>query len=448
MKAAVYLRQSLDRDGQGLAVERQRQDCTALCTARGWEPIEYVDNSISASSGKVRPSYARMLEDIEAGRIQGVVAWDLDRLHRRPIELEHFIDLADKHRLALATVTGDVDLSTDNGRLYARIKGSVARAEVERKSARQRRAGLQRAESGKPWGPHRPFGFEADKTTHNAQEAAVIQGMYADLLAGVSQHEIARNLNTKGIATTRGGEWVQSTVRELLRNPRNAGLRRYKGEIIGKGSWEPIVSEETWRVAAQRMTGGGNGGGPRKHLLAGVAKCGVCGANMVTAYLPGKVRTYACTTGKHVARNAETIEEQVSETILTVLDSAPLPSLTADKKAPKYSELSKQADTLRRRLDSLAVEFADGDLTASQLRAATDRMQGKIADIEQSMAKRSTSAALAPLAGSTDIRKTWESLSIARRRSIIDALAVVTVHPSKNRRKPEPESVEVRPRQD
>lgn len=448
MKAAVYLRQSLDRDGQGLAVERQRQDCTALCEARGWVAVEYVDNSISASSGKARPAYARMLEDIAAGRIQGVVAWDLDRLHRRPIELEHFIDLADKHRLALATVTGDIDLSTDNGRLYARIKGSVARAEVERKSARQRRAGLQRAEAGKPWGPHRPFGFEDDKTTHRPEEAAAIRALYADLLAGISQHEMARNLNARGIKTTKGGEWVQSTVRELLRSPRNAGLRHYKGEIMGKGDWEPIVSEETWRVALQRTTTTAGGGGPRKYLLSGIAKCGVCGLNMVTAYLPGKVRTYACTSGKHVARKAETVDQQVSETILTVLESAPLPSLTADKNAPKYSELSKQADTLRHRLDSLAIEFADGELTASQLRAATDRLQSKIAEIEQTMTKRSTSAALAPLAGSEDLRKTWEGLSVARRRAIIDALAVVTMHPVKNRRNPEPESVEIAPRLD
>ncbi len=448
MKAAVYLRQSLDRDGQGLAVERQRQDCTALCVDRGWEPVEYVDNSISASSGKIRPAYARMLEDISAGHIQGVVAWDLDRLHRRPIELEHFIDLADKHRLALATVTGDVDLSTDNGRLYARIKGSVARAEVERKSARQRRAGLQRAEAGKPWGPHRPFGFEDDKTTHRPEEAAVVRALYADLIAGISQHEMARNLNAQGIKTTRGGEWVQATVRELLRSPRNAGLRHYKGEIMGKGDWEPIVSEETWRVALQRTTTTAGGGGPRKYLLSGIAKCGVCGLNMVTAYLPGKVRTYACTSGKHVARKAEAVDEQVTETMLTVLSSAPLPSLTADKNAPKYSELSAQADTLRRRLDSLAIEFADGELTASQLRAATERLQVKISDIEQAMTKRSASAALAPLAGSLDLRKTWEGLSVARRRAIIDALAVVTIHPVRNRRNPEPGSIEVAPRTD
>src|SRR3954447_10657503 len=140
VRVAVYLRQSLDRDGSGLAVARQREDCLKLCADRGWDHVEYVDNDISASTAKARPAYIRMLADIAAGRLDGVVAWDLDRLHRRPVELEHFIDLADRHRLALATIGGDADLSTDNGRLFARIKGAVARVEIESKSTRHKRA--------------------------------------------------------------------------------------------------------------------------------------------------------------------------------------------------------------------------------------------------------------------------------------------------------------------
>lgn len=58
-----------------------------------------------------------MLADIRAGLVDAVVVWDLDRLHRRPIELEEFINLADEKHLALATVTGECDLSTHNGRL-------------------------------------------------------------------------------------------------------------------------------------------------------------------------------------------------------------------------------------------------------------------------------------------------------------------------------------------
>ena len=88
MKAAVYLRISSDPTGSQLGVTRQREDAATLCAAKGWTPVEYLDNDISASNGKHRPAYERMLTDIEAGLVGAVVAWDLDRLHRRPIELE------------------------------------------------------------------------------------------------------------------------------------------------------------------------------------------------------------------------------------------------------------------------------------------------------------------------------------------------------------------------
>ncbi len=189
-RTAVYLRQSQDRNGDELAVDRQRQDCLKLCADKGWTPIvpSYIDNDCSATNGKTRPAYQRMLADISAGKVDAVMAWDLDRLHRQPIELEHFMKLADAKRLALATVTGDVDLSTDNGRLFARIKGAVGMAEVERKSARQKRAARQRAESGTQWWSARPFGFayrdgrpildDDDRPTLDEVEAAAIRDAY------------------------------------------------------------------------------------------------------------------------------------------------------------------------------------------------------------------------------------------------------------------------------
>ncbi|HXA10649.1 MAG TPA: recombinase family protein, partial [Mycobacterium sp.] len=51
MRTAVYLRQSLDKTGEGLAVDRQREDCLKLCAERGWTPNEYVDNDTSATKG-------------------------------------------------------------------------------------------------------------------------------------------------------------------------------------------------------------------------------------------------------------------------------------------------------------------------------------------------------------------------------------------------------------
>ena len=61
---------------------------------------------------------------------------DVDRLTRQPSQLEEWIDRAEEHGLKLVTSNGDADLSTDGGRMFARIKAAVARGEVERKGAR------------------------------------------------------------------------------------------------------------------------------------------------------------------------------------------------------------------------------------------------------------------------------------------------------------------------
>jgi site-specific DNA recombinase len=140
-KAALYLRVSLDATGEHFAVERQREDCRRIAAERGWTITqEYVDNSVSASrSATKRPAYDRMVTDFKAGHFAALICWDLDRLTRQPRQLEDWIDAAEERGLILTTANGEADLSTDGGRLFARIKASVARAEVERKSARQTR---------------------------------------------------------------------------------------------------------------------------------------------------------------------------------------------------------------------------------------------------------------------------------------------------------------------
>ncbi len=70
-RAAIYLRQSLDKTGEAVAVARQREDCLKLCADKGWDPVEYVDNDTSATNGH-RKAYDRMLADIADGTLAGV----------------------------------------------------------------------------------------------------------------------------------------------------------------------------------------------------------------------------------------------------------------------------------------------------------------------------------------------------------------------------------------
>ena len=75
MKAAVYLRQSVDKSGNELAIGRQRAGLHSSCVSgRGWTPVEYADNDTSASTGR-RPQYEQMLADIKEGVIGAVVVW-------------------------------------------------------------------------------------------------------------------------------------------------------------------------------------------------------------------------------------------------------------------------------------------------------------------------------------------------------------------------------------
>ncbi|MGY1710742.1 recombinase family protein [Geodermatophilus sp. SYSU D00758] len=432
MRAALYLRQSMDRDGSGLAVARQRNDCLKLCAERGWEPVEYVDNDVSASSGKARPAYTRMLADIAAGKVQAVVAWDLDRLHRRPIELEGFIDLADRHRLALATVGGDADLSTDNGRLFARIKGAVARAEVERKSARQKAANRQRAGMGKPpAGGLRAVGYEADGKTIREDEAALIREAYRELLAGGSLRSIAARWNAAGFTSARGGRWRPDSVRYALRNPRNAALAIHRREEIGPGNWPAIVPEETYRAAVALLDDPSRRTTPttaRRYLLAGLARCS-CGAPVITGRTQHGQRTYRCSRARgHMSRAAEPIDDWVTRAIIGRLSAPDAADLLTSEKVD-VAGLREEGMALRARLTELADLFADGTITSGQLARGTDRARTRLAVVEQELAAAGSVPVLGDLVAAADVGAVWERLDLDRRRAVIDTLVTITLLP-------------------
>ncbi|MGO1920128.1 MAG: recombinase family protein, partial [Microbacterium sp.] len=105
-QVVVYLRISEDRTGAEAGVDRQRQDCLEMCARLGIsDPAVFMDNDISAYSGKKRPGYLELLERVKLGPSR-IVAWHVDRLYRRPRELEDLIDLVETHPIRIETVKG------------------------------------------------------------------------------------------------------------------------------------------------------------------------------------------------------------------------------------------------------------------------------------------------------------------------------------------------------
>lgn len=459
-RVAVYLRQSQDRDGTGYGIDRQRDDVMKLVAAQSWTvTAEFVDNDVSALSRKPRPAFNEMMRRVDAGEFDVIAARHMDRLLRRLAEFEFVLERCQKTGTAIVSAADGVDTSSDGGRLVARILSSVAQGEVERKSARQRSAVLQAASQGRWVGGRRAFGYEVDGVTIREAEAALIRQGYADILAGESLAEVARRWAAAGSVTSQGKPWARHAVKDVLTNPRHAGLRRHRATedrsmirqnpeigITGKAEWLGTVDESTWRAAVRVLCDPGRYRPARggKGLLTGLAICGVCEQ---TVHRGGGahagVPTYRCTSGAHVARKSEPVDEYVTEVAigrLTQSDAAQL--WTAEQ--PDASGLMVEADILRQELAGIDQDRTDGLIDRVRWRAMNERVTRRLDEVRAQIAAAGTTSPLAIVA-SDDVRGAWLALSVAQRRNIVAALMTPVLHlPGRGTRTFRPETVEIR----
>jgi len=380
--AAIYARISFDQTGEGLGVQRQLEDCRRLAGDRGWAvAAEYVDNDISAYSGKTRPSYEQMLIDVEAGRIDAVLVYHLDRLTRRPAELEHFIDVCTAARVDVTTVTGDIGLGNDNGLMIARITSAMAAAESGRKSARVKQKMLQNAQMGKPNpGGARPYGYENDKITLREAEAQVIRDLALRYIAGESINTLARWLNREGVPVPgRAAAWQVETLRPILTSARIAGIREYEGEEVGPAVWPAIISPEERQqlLAVREAKSRGRGTKKNRYLLSGLLRCGRCGGILFHSG-PSNLRRYQCmlatddSTCGRMYINALRIEGWAAAVAITRLDASGMASLLGARIADDDRHTVQLAEVMRaeRALTELAEMLGAGELSRAEFTAA------------------------------------------------------------------------------
>jgi DNA invertase Pin-like site-specific DNA recombinase len=455
----IYTRISQDRAGEGAGVARQETDARALAAARGWSILDVVvDNDISAAGRKTRPGFEQLLDAVESGSAQIVIAWALDRLTRNRHDTLRLIETCQKKNATIALVRGsDMDMSTPAGRMTADILAAVARSEIEVKADRQARAAIQAAEQGKWLGGRRPFGYEPDGMTIREHEAEAVRDAYQWLLDGVSLRQIAARWNNAGLWPPQGkrsdgglSRWDGGTASRCLRKPRYAALRSHKREVFQgeqAATWPPLVDRETWHTAQAIMRNPERrpARGDQK-LLTGVALCGVCGGPVhAGGGAPGR-GVYRCArTQGHFSRKRQPVDDYITAIMIGRLSRPDAAALFVKPKGPSNADLIREADQLRQRLDGLAEAYADGALTASQLRKGTERLRAALTDVESrlSHADGTTKAARA-IATAPDVKAAWDALDIATQREIIRALAVVHLDsPGRGSWKFRPETVRI-----
>lgn len=454
-RAAVYLRISRDDQATGLAVDRQREDCLKIISDRGWVLVgePYTDTLTASKRDVKRPDYDRMVAAYEAGKFDALVCYDLDRLTRQPRQLEDWIDASVDRGLVLVTANGEADLGTDNGRLFARIKASVARAEIERKGARQRRANEQLIDQGKPTPGRRRYGYETDGITPRECEATHVRRMFAHVAAGGSLRSLSLALIAEGVDPSPGKEWSAGRVRYILKNPTYSGEVHRGGIALPSDVIVPIVNpalaEEVRAILSDESRRTTPGPTPR-YLASGHARCGVDGCD---ALIYNIARGYRChDSTAHVWINRPTLDARIrSEVARAVLTAGR--DLLADHRAVALAPLMTALARNDASASATAADRDEGLLSPQAARARLVELRGARIDlearVEAARVERSATSSLASVAQDllgertewtmaeyadveAEVAERFAALDIDRQRETVRALLDVTVYPGRD----------------
>lgn len=321
IRCAIYVRKStdenLDTDFNSLDAQRAAAEAyIASQQGEGWLSLpERYDDAAYSGGTLDRPALQRLLADIEAGKVDYVVTYKVDRLSRSLLDFAKLVEVFDRHGVTFISVTQSFNTTTSMGRLTLNMLLSFAQFEREVIGERIRDKVAASKQRGMYMGGTPPLGYDVvnKKLVVNPVEAAQVQEIFNRFIREGSTTLLAQQLNAEGKTTkawtTRDGKhregapWNKSHLYRMLHN------HLYIGEIEHKGNYYPgehdaIISRETWdhvhanleencRVRAGRTRAKVPG------LLKGIIRCGHCDAAMGITYTKKKstdthYRYYLC----------------------------------------------------------------------------------------------------------------------------------------------------------
>ena len=271
-RCAVYTRKSseegLEQEFNSLHAQRDAGEAyIASQKHEGWILIpDHFDDGGFTGGNTDRPALQRLMEVIEAGKIDIVVVYKVDRLSRSLPDFARLIDVFEQHGVTFVAVTQQFNSTTSMGRLTLNILLSFSQFEREVTGERIRDKFLLSKKKGKWMGGIPPLGYDIidRKLIPNEGEALIIREIFKQFIKTQSQVETAENINAMGFRTKRiplknggisGGKlFTRMTIYRLLHN------RLYIGDIGHKGNWYPgehdgIIKASLWQKAEALLQG-------------------------------------------------------------------------------------------------------------------------------------------------------------------------------------------------
>ena len=302
VRVAVYTRKSTEHgmDQAFTSIDAQREAILGYVASKrhqGWAPLpQTYDDAGHTGAHTRRPAFERLMRDVDAGLVDAIVVYKLDRLSRSLIDFIQVSNHLDENGVAFVSVTESFDTSNSVGRLIIQILAVFAQFERERIGERTRDKIVAARRKGLWTGGRPGLGYDVrdKKLLVNKKEAERVREVFQlylkiGSLIGVTMELNRRGLRSKGHTGKNGvrhpgREFTRSAVRKILTNPVYLGQVRCHGDLFD-GEHEAIVDEDTWQAARALMKENANprtwAWTERSYLLSGLLKCGGCGAAMV-----------------------------------------------------------------------------------------------------------------------------------------------------------------------
>ena len=418
----LYLRLSREDENDGVSgsIQNQQDFLTRYILGQGWNLTDvYADDGFSGTNFQ-RPSFERLISDIENGRINCVVTKDLSRLGRDYIMTGHYLEkYFPSKKVRYIAVNDGIDTFEDSGGNDLSPFRSVINDMYAKDISKKVRTALHTKKlNGKFIGTVPPYGYQKSLEDKHRLEpdpntAPIVRRIYQMFIEGNSKLGIANQLSAENIPTpsqSKGlkatqkrhkGVWNEVIIGRILTNPTYIGNLtqnrskkiNYKVDnkvnlpdsdwIVVEGTHEPIVTTEDFKLVQQLNTKRNyvRRDNRAAHLLSGLVRCGTCGSPMTFAHESAERSYIVCSAWRkhpklglctsHSYReskvNARVIEALRNEALSLNKDKIADSALSTDDSTTaaqsEFARLNGQLDDIKTALASLYMDKVRGVIT-------------------------------------------------------------------------------------
>src|SRR5262245_60319268 len=326
IRCAIYTRKSTDEglDQAFNSLDAQREACAAFVQSQkheGWTvlPAQYDDGGYSGGTMQ-RPALERLLADLEAGQVDVIVVYKVDRLTRALSDFAKLVEVFDRRGVSFVSITQQFNTTTSMGRLTLNVLLSFAQFEREVIGERVRDKIAASKKKGMWMGGMPPLGYDVKnrKLVIHKKEARTVIDIYRRYLALKAVGHLHDELAVAGIrskkrvrpdGTTYGGQTIgRGALYLMLQN------RIYRGEITHKGQSYPgehpaIIDQTLWdevqAVLAQNRVRRACGAGAKHPSLLGGLVFDASGERLTPTYAIKKGTRYRYYVSSSLVRGAK-----------------------------------------------------------------------------------------------------------------------------------------------